>query len=284
MPVPVLLMAREMNLGGVERDVSKFARHLCAYGIAPHVASFSPSGMRWREVEAAGIPLLPLPVASFRSRSGLAGAWNLRRYLREHRIQVFHAFDQASAVFGVPVARVAGVPVAISSQLCYRELVPPNLRLLLPALDRIATALFVNCEAMADHLVRDCGVPRSKIRVCYNGVETDEFHPRGRVRPESLAPARVVIGTVAVLREEKNLPLPGTAGAGPGSCGRLRLRGSHGCPRPLDAGHRHLRSALPLGGLFQRPARGHGLRLLPGRFAGRRYTRTDPPWRAGIPL
>ena len=214
MPVPVLLMAREMNLGGVERDVSKFARHLCAYGIAPHVASFSPGGMRWREVEAAGIPLLPLPVASFRSRSGLAGAWNLRRYLREHRIQVFHAFDQASAVFGVPVARVAGVPVAISSQLCYRELVPPNLRLLLPALDRIATALFVNCEAMADHLVRDCGVPRSKIRVCYNGVETDEFHPRGRVRPESLAPAGVVIGTVAVLREEKNLPLLMDAFAG----------------------------------------------------------------------
>ena len=42
--IPVLMMSRELGLGGIERDVSKFARTLGGYGIAPHVACFNPGG------------------------------------------------------------------------------------------------------------------------------------------------------------------------------------------------------------------------------------------------
>jgi L-malate glycosyltransferase len=80
------------------------------------------------------------------------------------------------------------------------------MRALLAVIDRVATGLFVNCEAIREHLVHDWKVSRKRIHVCYNGVETNEFHASGRSRPASLADASVVIGTVAVLREEKNLP------------------------------------------------------------------------------
>ena len=74
-PIPVLIMARELGWGGgLERDISKFARHLLQHGIQPHVACFNPGGMRWREIEAAGIPLLTVPTKSFKSNSAIKGA------------------------------------------------------------------------------------------------------------------------------------------------------------------------------------------------------------------
>ncbi len=204
--IHVMMMVRELNLGGIERDVSKFARHIGQYGIIPHVACFYPGGARWAELSAARVNLVPVPVRSLRSPAVFTNGRMLAKYIRSNGIQVFHAFD-TSSFFGVPVARWAGVPVTIESQLCYRELVSPGLRLLLPALDRMATGLFVNCQAIADHLSKDWKIARENIHLCYNGFEPEVFHPQGRKRPEFLADASVVIGAVAVLREEKNLSL-----------------------------------------------------------------------------
>ena len=203
---PVLMLARTLDAGGIERDVSKFARHLRDCGIEPHVACFKPGGMRWREIEAAGIPLLTAPVKSFRSRSAIIGARILRRYIIEHNIRVVHAFDIPADIFGVPLARVMGVPV-LSSQLCYRELMSMQSRLIMVAIDRMATGVFVNCEALATHLSSDWKLSRKHIHVCHNGYEPQEFHSRGRKRSAALAGASTVIGTVAVLRPEKNLGL-----------------------------------------------------------------------------
>ena len=207
-PIPVLLMARELSgMGGIERDVSKFARHLPRYGIAPHVACFRPGGSRWREIESAGIPLLPLPITSFKSRAALAGARRLRRYLGEHGIQVVHAFDPGANLFGVPLARLFGVPVVLSSQLWLCGLVSRSMRGLLAIQNRLATGVFVNCQATADELTSAWKIPARRIHVCHNGLEGEEFHARNRTRPPRLAGAGVVIGAVAALRPEKNLSL-----------------------------------------------------------------------------
>jgi L-malate glycosyltransferase len=200
----VLMLARSLDAGGIERDVSKFARHLRDYGVRPHVACFNPGGMRWREIEAAGIPLLTLSVTSFRSKSAIDGARILQRYIVEHGICLIHAFDVPADIFGVPLARMWRVPI-LSSQLCYRELMPLHMRLAMTVIDRIATGVFVNCEALADHLSTDWKLTRKRIHVCHNGYEPLEFHSQGRKRPPALAGASTVIGTVALLRPEKNL-------------------------------------------------------------------------------
>ncbi|HEX6881076.1 MAG TPA: glycosyltransferase family 4 protein [Terriglobales bacterium] len=204
--IPVLLMARELGFGGIERDVSKFARHLSAFGIQPHVACFNPGGVRWHEIERAGIPVVRIPVKSFKSPSLFSNGRQLRTYIRENSIRLVHAFDDGASIFGVPMARIFGIP-AISSQLCFRELSEPLTRKLMSAVDKVGSGVFVNCEAVGRYLVSNWNVPERKIHVCYNGFERAEFHPEGRRRPEALRDASVVIGTVAVLREEKNLPL-----------------------------------------------------------------------------
>jgi glycosyltransferase involved in cell wall biosynthesis len=109
-------------------------------------------------------------------------------------------------VFGVLTARWIGIP-AIASQLCYRNLLSFKERVLLSVVDRFATAVFVNCDAVAQDLSSNWHLSRKNIHVCHNGFEPTEFHPNDRKRPASLCGASIIVGTVAVFREEKNLPL-----------------------------------------------------------------------------
>jgi len=203
-PLRVLMVARLLDAGGIERDVSKFARHLSSFGIHPHVGCFNSGGMRWRELENAGIPLVTIPVRSFRSLSAIKGAYVLRQYLVEKNIQIVHAFDLPADLFCVPLTRLFGVTV-LASQLCYRDLFPRHVRWVMPVVDRLAKDVFVNCEGLADHLNIDWKLSRKHIHVCHNGYEVQEFNPLGRRRPKDLANASIVVGTVALLRPEKNI-------------------------------------------------------------------------------
>lgn len=202
----ILMLARVLDAGGIERDVSKFARHLSSRGFQPHVGCFNPGGMRWDEIAAAGIPTVAIPVKSFRSRSAFDGARILRRYIREHQIRLIHAFDVPADMYAVPLARLWGISV-LSSQLGHRNLSNLQARVVMTFIDRMASGVFVNCEAVATHLQRDWKVAERLIHVCYNGYEPEEFHPEGRGRPEMLKEASIVVGTVALLRPEKNLGL-----------------------------------------------------------------------------
>lgn len=204
LPTPVLMLARVLDTGGIERSLSLFARHLRQHGIQPHVACFNPGGMRWREIEAAGIPMLTVPVTSFKSKSAIEGARILRRYIGNHDIRLVHPFDAPADMFAVPLARFLRVPV-LSTQQSYRNLSPIYVQFIMAIIDRMATGTVVNCEALADHLSSDWKVSRKRIHVCHNGYEPQEFHSEGRQRPSMLAGASTVIGTVAVLRPEKNL-------------------------------------------------------------------------------
>ena len=206
--VPVLLTARELNTGGVERDVAKIALGLDRTRFAPHVGTFHPGGLRHTELRDAGVPVVVIPVRSLVSIGALRYAFALRRYIRANGIRIVHSYD-ASGVFCIPVARLAGVPVTIGSQLSYRDILDSRTQKLLRWHDRWPDAILVNCEAMRRYMVDDEHVPAERIELCYNGVETRDFYPAPpeQPRPALLSGASLVVGAVCVLRPEKNLPL-----------------------------------------------------------------------------
>jgi glycosyltransferase involved in cell wall biosynthesis len=206
-PVPVLLLVRELNQGGCERDLTKIALRLDRSRFQPHVACFRPEGMRRPELDAADVPVLYLPVRSFLSHTAVSGGLMLRDYIRRHGIRLVHCFDVPMSVFAPLWARLAGVPAIITSQLSYRSLTPREFRLGLRFTDRLADRIVVNCEAMWRHMTADEGCPEEKLFLCYNGVETEVFHPGPRELPSELGNASVVIGCVCALRREKRLDL-----------------------------------------------------------------------------
>lgn len=206
-PQPVLLMVRELALGGCERDVAKMAMHLDRSLFTPHVGCFIAKGLRFDELSARNIPVVEFPVRAFLSASMISGVRAMARYIRTHSIRLVHPFDVPTTLFGVPVARACGIP-GVASQLSYRNhLYSTQALFLLRMVDRISTKIVVNSKEIQRHLVEDEKVHAELTYLCYNGVDTNEFHPRGRERIPQLKDSRLVIGIVCALREEKGLTL-----------------------------------------------------------------------------
>ena len=196
----MLLLARELDLGGSERQMTEIAKTLDRSRFAPHVGCFRPQGMRSAELAAAGVPIVHFPVDSFLSVKALREALNLRTYIRRHGIRLVHTFDYPLTLFAVPVSHWFTGAAVLSSQRSHRDLIPSKYRSFIRFTDRIADAIVVNCEFVRRHLEVDEGVPPARIRLCYNGVDLKEFRPAA-ARP----PAELVIGVVCALRPEKDL-------------------------------------------------------------------------------
>ena len=228
-PIPVLLMARELNLGGSERQLAEIAKALDRTRFDPRVGCFRANGLRSEELLSAGVPVVHFPVPSAAS---IHGALRIVAYIREQGIRLVHTFDTPANVYGVPAARMAGAPVVLSSQRAHRSLASPLNRHALRLTDRLVDAVVVNCEFVQRHLIDDEKVPASLIRLCYNGIDTSAFHPARGTRPETL-----VIGTVSALRPEKGLEtlLDAFAQLRDAPCGlKLVIVGSGPCLKELE--------------------------------------------------
>src|SRR5664279_538392 len=151
-PVPVLLMVRELDQGGVERDVAKIAVYLDRTRFVPHVAAYYAHGLRYEELKSAGVPILDLPLRKLASAETIRLGVSLWRYIRAHGIKIVHAYD-ASGIFGLAIAQMAGVPVVIGSQLSYRNILDANTQKLLRFSDRYSDAILVNCEAIRRYMI-----------------------------------------------------------------------------------------------------------------------------------
>ena len=186
--------------------MTEIARSLDRSRFEPHVGCFIAEPRRAAELRAAGVPVVQFPVHSYLSTAAIRGAFQIARYVREHRVRIVHTWDYPLNAFGIPVARLLTGAVALSSQRGHRELTPGVYKHLQHLSDKLTHAIVVNCEFLRRHLEQDEGVPSRLIRLCYNGIDLDQFRPMPGPRPDRLRDASLVIGTLCVLRPEKNLP------------------------------------------------------------------------------
>ena len=152
----------------------------------------------------AGIPILDLNVSSLSSPGILLSALKFCRWVFSRRVRIVHAWD-TSVVFAAPLARLMRVPLVLASALGHRDLFDPKTEKQLRFTDSLVDEIVVNCLAMRRHVAEDYGVNPSRIRLCYNGVETNKFYPGERSKPAIVETAALVIGSVCVLRTEKRL-------------------------------------------------------------------------------
>jgi glycosyltransferase involved in cell wall biosynthesis len=204
----ILLMARELDLGGSERQMTEMALALDRARFEPEVAAFHAEGMRGDELRAAGVPILRLPVRSFKSPRTLSYGWRLARYIRAQRIRLVHTFDLPLTAAAIPLTRFFTPAMALASQRSHLGLASPRLRKALTFAERIAHGVVVNCEFLRRHLVEDAGIPGERIHVCRNGIDLARFRRGPRdpgLRPAALESASLVIGVVCALRPEKGI-------------------------------------------------------------------------------
>jgi glycosyltransferase involved in cell wall biosynthesis len=202
---PVLLLVESLGHGGCERDVTKIAVGLDRTRFEPHIAVFHPGGFLTAQLEAAGVPILALPLRSFVNSSAVAAAQEMGAYIRRHGIQLVHSFDVPSDIFAAPVARWYRVPAVVTSQLSYRSMYVASRRAALRLTDWLSDRVVTNSQAVGDSLRRTAGFPRSKLYLCYNGVNPSDFYPGPGIRVPAFEGAELIVGSVCVMRPEKRM-------------------------------------------------------------------------------
>jgi glycosyltransferase involved in cell wall biosynthesis len=182
--------------GGTERQMIELIRRLDPDRWAIHLACFEASGAWAQRAMDAAVSTAEFPVRSFKRADTLRHLWAFAEWCREHGIAVVHTSDLYSNTFGLPGARIAGVPLRIGN----RREVNPDKSLAQLVLQRAAYAcadlVVANSRAAADQLLKE-RVPERKIRVVPNGLDIGLFQPR----LASPRPRKVVV--VANLRPEK---------------------------------------------------------------------------------
>ncbi|HET8546441.1 MAG TPA: glycosyltransferase [Bryobacteraceae bacterium] len=218
-----MLLARELGPGGSERQLTELAKGLDRSRWDPHVGCFRDSGFRGEELRAAGVPVAAFQVRSFRSPALFGAGRRFGSYIDRNGIRLVHSFDTPSTLFAVPLARWHGCHAVLSSQRCYRTLFGTWEHHALRATDRLVDAVVVNCRALVRHMSEDEGARPEKVRLCYNGIDSERWGSGPSVRDRELAGPGPIIGTVAVLRPEKGLPVLVEAFAHIRECSDARL-------------------------------------------------------------
>ena len=197
--IPVLMMARELHIGGTERQMTETAIALDRGRLEPHVGCLRPGGMRAGELQQAGVPVVEFPVSSLRSAAAISQAGALARYVREHGIRIVHTWDYPLNVYAIPIASLRTKAIAVASQRGHMDLVPRGYRAFNRFALQRARAVVVNCEFLRRHLIDDVHIAEAKIHICRNGIDLDRF------RRAASEPHPLTIGTVCALRPEKDV-------------------------------------------------------------------------------
>ena len=157
--------------------------------------------MRRAELETARVPILSLPVHSFVSFAAARSPVQIGRYIREHRIHIVDTFDTPMTIRGaIGVAcEGPGLPHQPASASQPQH---PDVPLHSPGHRPHWWTAVVNCEAMRRHLIEDEGTPPSRIRVCYNGIDTETYFPAPAERPATLQGGATVSASSAFSRPE----------------------------------------------------------------------------------
>lgn len=198
-----------LDYGGTELNAVRTAESLDPARVRLHVVHTHAEGPLLARYRALGVPMRHLPFTS------LAGSdyWNqgraLRDMLREWKADVFHSHDLYGNMFGVPWARLAGVPAVIASRRWWDSTPRRSHRLANRWTSRLAHYVTANSAAVGRLVVAE-GIAESRLRVFPNFIEPEAFasEPDGW-RRDALAAlgvpeGAIVIGTVGRLEPVKD--------------------------------------------------------------------------------
>ena len=200
--IPIALSTQALDGGGSETQLRQTAMALDRERFDVHVVYYRTNDERHQELTKSGVEAQYFPLNSFASPQTLKVGNALRTYLKQHNIKLLHAFDNPSTIFAIPCAKLAGVPVRLSSQRGHPHLYPPTYRKLQRLSETLADGIVVNAEALQNHLIREEGMKPDRIRFCPNGLDTRRYHFSER----DPSRASITIGCIARQRPEKHLP------------------------------------------------------------------------------
>jgi glycosyltransferase involved in cell wall biosynthesis len=174
----VFFLVDSLQIGGTETQAVELALRLDPARYAVTLGCLRMRGPLLAKLEGSRVSVMEWDAREgLNSPSGVYQILRLARFLRRGRFDVVHTHDLWSNLMGVPAARLARVPVLISSRrdLGHLAWYTPLRRKILRHLQALSSAVLVNSGQIREQLVREDGFPPEFIRVVHNGVDLQRF-------------------------------------------------------------------------------------------------------------
>jgi glycosyltransferase involved in cell wall biosynthesis len=183
----VLQLLDSFNQGGTEWQTVQLTRLLHESGkYRIFLASLSSEGPLRAEVERLGFRDVPsFPLQNFYNANAARQLSRLASLMRREKIDLVHAHDFYTNIFGMAAATLARVPARIASRRETEGIRSPAKRWLERRAFNTAKAVVANAEAIRTQLIEE-GLPPAKVVTIHNGLNISHVTPRSDARREDL--------------------------------------------------------------------------------------------------
>lgn len=187
------------TLGGGERIALKLAALLPQYGYRASILTFSA------HPESAGLhsppcPVYLLPLQRVYDLSALRAALELRRFLKEQRIQIVQTFFESSDLWAGFVAKTMSRAKVIWSRRDMGILRARKHDIAYKVMSGMPDGVFAVSEQVRQHCISVDRIDASRVQTIYNGLDLADWSTASRA---TKPPGQSVVVTVGNIRRVK---------------------------------------------------------------------------------
>lgn len=191
-----------LSRAGTETQLLALIRALDRSRVRPHLVLLDGEDDLSRSLEPDDCPTLRLGMRSLARPSTIAAAVRLRRFWRQHRIDIVQTYFLDSTYFAVPLARLSGIAKVIRVRNNLGYWLTRRHRWLGRRMGGLAHLTLTNSDGGKQALIGSESLPAEKVAVLENGVDLERFpYPA----PPDTGRDLVRVGVVANLRPVKNI-------------------------------------------------------------------------------
>jgi glycosyltransferase involved in cell wall biosynthesis len=186
----VFFFLDSLQVGGTETQAVELARRLDPEAYAVTLGCLRLQGPLLEKLQGSPVTLREFhPAGGLDSPRGVVQLFRLAAFLRREKFDIVHTHDLWTNLMGVPAARLAKVPVIISSRrdLAHFDWYQGRRRKWLRHIQNLSDVVLANAGPIRDALIADDHIAPDKVRVIHNGVDVEKFRRAMRDR-EGLFP------------------------------------------------------------------------------------------------
>ena len=172
----VLQLLDSFNQGGTEGQTVQLIKLLKDSGkYEVFIASLSGEGPLRSKIERLGYKDVPsFPLQNFYNANAAMQLSRLTSLMRRLRIDIVHAHDFYTNIFGTTAATLAGVKARIASRRETEGIRSPAKRWIERRAFDAASAVIANADAIRTHLIEE-GLRQEKVITIHNGIDIDRI-------------------------------------------------------------------------------------------------------------
>jgi glycosyltransferase involved in cell wall biosynthesis len=206
-PLRILYTVNRMDVGGSQTHLLQVLRLLDRRRFEPMLCCLTGRGALLETAKATGATVVAAGLGGLKSPAALGAIVRLSSFMRRNRVDVVHNYLLRANLVGTLAARLARVPVVLTSKRgCHErrglELAAARLS------NRLADCVTANAEAVRAFVHDNESCPLTKMVVIPSGIDTDRFAPLPPADYKArlgVAAGRRVVGIVTRQRVRKGV-------------------------------------------------------------------------------